>query len=169
MLPRPRQEMSAEETSIYCTPPYARRGPAATTCRLVHWNYLIAHIVHHDVVLRSKRIMIPRRERLRVGFNQPLVWLLEVFERRSDRVGIGRACLLDRKREKAHGIIGIRGSDRCDDVLRPLDLRIFLFERLEHLLADCSLRIKEAVGLDEMRLAGCRSRQLRETPARNAP
>src|ERR1700751_5385927 len=69
MLPRPRPEMSAEATSIDCTPPYARRPVPPPLRRSVHRNNLIAHIVHHDVVFRSKCIMIARRERLRVGLD----------------------------------------------------------------------------------------------------
>ena len=125
-------------------------------------------VVDHDVVGRSERVVVAGREGVVVGLDEPFV-RPDLVHRFADRVPVGAAGLVDRPGHEVHGVIGVGGADRREDVLRPLDLRELLHERGQHPLAGGALPAEEAVGLDEVRLARRRSGELGETSARDAP
>ena len=68
-----------------------------------------------------------------------------------------------------HRVIGVRRSDRREDIFRSFDLRIFLLERRQHALADRPLLAEEAVGLDEIGFARASVRPVPESARRKCP
>ena len=74
--------------------------------------------MHHDVVARAEGIVIVRGERLAVGLDQALIAAFEVLQRGADGIAVGGLRLLDRHRDEMHRVIGVRGSDRREDIAR---------------------------------------------------
>src|SRR5450759_571203 len=125
-------------------------------------------VMHYYVVIRIERVVPVGSERLLVGFDETVI-ATKIFHGLPDCIAIRGAGLLDRHREQMHSVIGVGGAHRRKDIRRSLDLRIFLSELGDDLLADWALVAEEAVGLDKLRIASRRPRQFRETAAGNSP
>src|SRR5215212_9224746 len=121
-----------------------------------------------DVVVFADRLVVPGREGLVVGLDQPFV-AVDLVHRVADRLALGAARLLDGERGEVPGVVGVRDADRRRYVARPLHVRVFRLERRQHPLADGRELAEEAVGLDKHHIARTRARELGEAAASRAP
>jgi len=123
MLPRPSPEMECGKrhgcgVSVECSKAAAHRAPQAF--RLLSGDDLISVVPNHDVVVRSKRIVVFGREWLVVSFNQTLIRRFQVSSASRTLSASVRSRLLDREREQVQGIVSVRDTDGCKDILRSL-------------------------------------------------
>src|SRR5437879_177215 len=141
MLPRPKPLISAD-ISIYYSPDYSpdiadsggyrSRPPPrhhAAHGSIGHGyrqNAVVDKSRPHIIVL-MQRVMHGGAERLDVSLDQAVV-AVNFVEPFADSSAIGGACLGDRERHQMHAVICIGDAHGRGDVIRPLDVRIFVFQ-----------------------------------------
>src|SRR2546430_846923 len=119
------------------------------------------------VVLLVQRVVLVGRERMLVGLDEAAVFA-EVLERVADLDAVGRPGLLDRQAHQVHGVVGVGGTDRRQDVLGALDAVLGL-QRRDHAIAHVALLAEERIGLHEDDRFRELTGQIGEAPATDPP